>query len=52
MKWHKPLINKELDFVYIVNGKRFLNERTAEIYVAELEVKAMGEEAGRSIFGA
>ena len=35
----KPLIFKELAFVYIVNGKKFLKERDAEIYMTELEVK-------------
>ena len=37
----KPIIYKELAFVYIVNGKKFLNERDAEIYRAELEVDAI-----------
>ena len=35
----KPIIYKELAFVYIVNGKKFLNERDAEIYQAELEIR-------------
>lgn len=48
MTWDKPLINKELAFVYMVKGKKFLNKRDAEIYVAELEVAEMG----RNVFGA
>ena len=37
----KPIIYKELAFVYIVNGKKFLNKRDAEIYRTELEVDAI-----------
>ena len=37
--WDKPLIYKELEFVYLVNGKKFLSERKAEMYVVELEIK-------------
>lgn len=37
--YNKPIIYKELAFVYIVNGKKFLNERDAEIYQAELEIR-------------
>ena len=35
--WDKPLIYKELEFVYLVNGKKFLSERKAEMYIVELE---------------
>ena len=35
----KPIIYKELVFVYIVNGKKFLEKKYAENYRAELEVK-------------
>lgn len=45
-------IFKELAFVYIVKGKKFLNKRDAEIYIAELEIKEMGKEAGGNVFGA
>ena len=35
----KPMIYKELAFIYIVNGKKFLEKKYAETYRAELEVK-------------
>jgi hypothetical protein len=37
--WDKPLIYKELTEVYIVNHKKFLTRREAELYLAKLEVK-------------
>ena len=37
MMWNKPLINKELAFVYIVDGKKFLSKKKAEMYLVELE---------------
>ena len=40
--WDKPLIYKELTEVYIVNHKKFLTRREAEIYIAELEVSEIG----------
>ena len=40
--YDKPIIYKELAFVYIVNGRRFLKERDAEIYLAELEMREIG----------
>ena len=39
--YDKPIIFKELDFIYIVNGKKFLKERDAVLYRAELEVDAI-----------
>ena len=39
--YNKPIIYKELEFVYIINGKKFLKERDAEIYQAELEIREM-----------
>ena len=39
--WDKPLINKELHFVYIVSGKKFLKKKDAEIYLNQLEIKAI-----------
>ena len=37
----KPIIYKELAFVYIVNGKKFLNQRDAESYRTEREGDAI-----------
>ena len=33
----KPVIYKELDFVYIVNGEKFLTEEEANVYVKKTE---------------
>ena len=44
----KPLIFKELAFVYIVNGKKFLKERDAETYMIELEVKKIMEKGKKT----
>ena len=33
----KPMIYKELHFVYIVDGKKFLNKEEAEGYVKKIE---------------
>ena len=33
MNWDEIIIYKELDFIYIVNGKRFLNESEAQKYL-------------------
>ena len=46
--YDKPLISKELEFVYIVNGKKFLKEIDAKIYQAELEVKEIGRRIGNA----
>ena len=37
--WDKPLMFTELAVIYIVNHKKFLTKRKAEIYLAELEIK-------------
>ena len=42
--YDKPIIYKELAFVYIVDGKKFLNKRDAEIYSTEIEVDAVYKE--------
>ena len=39
MGWDKPLIHKEIAFVYIVNHKKFITKEEAERYVRELELK-------------
>ena len=39
MAWSKPLIHKEITFVYIVNHKKFLSKEEAEIYIRNLELK-------------
>ena len=33
MDWSDVIIFKEIDFVYIVNGKRFLTEKGAKEYL-------------------
>ena len=40
---NKPMIFKELDFVYIVNGKKFLNKEEAELYSLKEVVQEEGE---------
>ena len=40
---NKPMIFKELAFVYIVNGKKFLNKKEAELYSLEEVVQEEGE---------
>ena len=33
MDWNSVVIFKEIDFVYIVDGKKFLDEKEAEEYL-------------------
>ena len=33
----KPMVYKELHFVYIVNGEKFLTKEDAEAYVKKIE---------------
>ena len=40
---NKPTIFKELAFVYIVNGKKFLNKKEAELYSLKEVVQEEGE---------
>ena len=40
--WDKPLMFTELAVIYIVNHKKFLTKRKAEIYLEELEKEEMG----------
>ena len=35
MNWDEAIIYKELHFVYIVNGKKFLTEKEAKEYIKE-----------------
>ena len=44
MTWDKPIISKELHFVYIVDGKKFLRKKDAELYVTNLEADAIYRE--------
>ena len=44
MTWDKPIISKELHFVYIVNGRKFLKKKDAEAYIVDLEVDATYKE--------
>ena len=46
--WNKPLIFTELTVVYIVNHKKFLKKREAEIYLAELEMEEIGRRLGNA----
>ena len=44
--YDKPIIYKELTFIYIVDGKKFLRKIDAINYQAELEVKEIGRRVG------
>ena len=42
----KPIIYKELAFIYIVNGKKFLRKIDAINYQAKLEIREIGRRIG------
>ena len=42
MDWSDVIIFKEVDFVYIVNGKRFLTKKEAEDYLNKKQKRRKG----------
>ena len=47
----EPIIFKELAFVYIVNGEKFLSKRKAEIRLAEFKIKEMHKRRAECLTG-
>ena len=43
MNWEYMIVFKEIDFVYIVNGKRFLTEEEANSYLNKKKKKSQGD---------
>ena len=43
MDWEDMVVFKEIDFVYIVNGKRFLTEEDANNYLNKKKKKSQGD---------
>ena len=43
MNWEDVIIFKEVDFVYIVNGKRFLTEEEATNYLNKKKKESQGD---------
>ena len=43
MDWEDMIVFKEIDFVYIVNGKRFLTEEDANNYLNKKKKKSQGD---------